>query len=110
MSSTYPQFSTMSTYPSQPNKHAVARVKSHSARVDLLRLLDKRPSLTALEAMDELDDGPATLREYNYHLWVLSHYGFLEPSSYLTDRGLPYHLTHRGRLLVDVLKLQGGRT
>lgn len=60
----------------KPKRDAVAQVKRHSARVGFLRLLANRPSLTAQEAMDELDDGPATLKGCNYHLWVLCQYGF----------------------------------
>lgn len=100
----------MSTNQSKLNKDALAQVKRHTARVNFLMLLDSRPSLTAQEAREELNDAPATLCTFNYHLWVLCQHGILEPSSNLTDRGLPYHLTRRGRLLVDLLKVQGGRT
>jgi hypothetical protein len=95
---------------SDPSKDlAVAQVTGHPARVGCLKLLGEHPSLTAQEAMDDLEGAPATLSGCNYHLWVLCRYGYLEPSGDMTDGGLPYRLTSRGRLLVEALSEKGGR-
>lgn len=81
---------------------------SHPVRVGFLRLLGEHASLTAQEAMDALDNGPATLRGYNYQLWVLCQYGLVEPNGNLTEGGLPYCLTNRGHFMLEVLSQQGG--
>lgn len=84
------------------------RAASHPARRTILRLLGQRSSLTATEAVDEIEGPPGSPAGFNYHLRVLGGYELVEPVGGPTERGQRYRLTHRGHLALEALDLEEG--
>jgi hypothetical protein len=103
--------SSLPPHPDPSEDPSVPHLTGHPTRIGFLRLLlGERLSLTPAEAMEELpeESRAKSLGGANYHLWVLADYGLVEPTGDVTDRGLPYRLTNRGRLVLNALQCEGG--
>jgi DNA-binding transcriptional ArsR family regulator len=86
-------------------EYRLARVLEHPVRIDFLRLLAGRDSLSPTEALDHLaEDVPLPLCKVTYHARVLDYFGLVEAAGQPgPDSGVPFRLTTQGEFALAAL-------
>jgi hypothetical protein len=84
--------------------YGLVRVLEHPVRVEFLKLLNARETLSPAEALAAMPDGDLTLSNVTYHARVLEHHDLIEPADDPTpDRGFPFRVTRNGAFALTTL-------
>lgn len=84
--------------------HRLIKVLEHPLRIGFLKLLAERDSLSAAEALEELQQSDLLLSRLAYHVRVLDRFELVEVAGQADpERGLPFRVTPSGEFALAAL-------
>lgn len=86
-------------------EYRLVKVLEHPLRIDFLRQLAERDTLSPAEALANLDESsPVPLSKATYHARVLDQFGLVEAAGQPDpDRGVPFRVTTQGEFALAAL-------